>query len=120
MGIQVEFNPDLALRNILHYKSGWRSLEECLPENIEPGHVYNFLKKGLRNYWLEGEIPLLETNGKDLSSPLASIVILESTHFRKGNLLYTKGTYEVKEVFNDGKVHFDGFARLPLQSPEEQ
>jgi hypothetical protein len=115
MGIQVEFNPDLALRNINHYKSGKRSLEECIPENLELGKVYDFLKEGQRNYWLMGEIPLLQTEGEGkLSKPLASIVILEATHFTKEDKIYTKGKYEIKEVFNptDSKIYFNGFTRI--------
>jgi len=50
MGIQVEFNPDLALRNIAEYKSGKRKIEECVPNPLKKGKVYNFLKKGQRNY----------------------------------------------------------------------
>ena len=114
MGIQVEFNPDLALRPVDHYKQGKRSLEECIPENLRKGKVYDFLKKGQRNYWLEGEIPLLQTEGEGkLSRPLASIVILDATHFLKGKEPHTKGMYLVKEVFDpdDPTVHFDGFAR---------
>lgn len=45
MGIKVEFNPDLALRNISEYARGSRKLEECIPENLEAGKVYDFLKK---------------------------------------------------------------------------
>jgi hypothetical protein len=82
MGIQVEFNPDLALRDISEFKNGNRKKEECIPEKIEEGKIYNFLKKDQRNYWLFGEVPLLQTKGNDiLSRPRASIVILEATHF---------------------------------------
>ena len=59
MGIQVEFNPDLALRNISEFTSGNRKESECIPENLQTGETYDFLKHGQRNYWLEGEIPLL-------------------------------------------------------------
>lgn len=113
MGIQTEYNPDLALRNIEHHKRGERSLEECIPEDIEAGRMYKFLKEGQRNYWLMGEIPLLETEGKGkLSRPLASIIITEATHFMKEDKVYTKGQYLVKEVFNDDKIHFDGFRKV--------
>lgn len=114
MGIQVEFNPDLALRHINHYKKGERSIEECIPENLQEDKVYEFLKKGQRNYWLEGEIPLLQTEGEGkLSRPLASILILDAIHFMRGKEIYTKGKYLVKDVFDpdDPAVHFDGFAR---------
>lgn len=114
MGIQVEFNPDLALRNISVYKSGERQIEECIPEKIEAGQVYNFLKKGQRNYWLMGEIPLLETQGNaNLSKPKASIIIVEASHFLKEKEVYTKGKYKVIEVYDDdGAIHFNGFAKV--------
>ena len=37
MGIKVEFNPDLALRNIAEFKNGNREIDECIPENLEIG-----------------------------------------------------------------------------------
>jgi hypothetical protein len=114
MGIQTEYNPDLALRNIQELKKGRRK-EECIPENLAEGQIHEFLKKGQRNYWIEGEIPLLETKGgQQLSKPLASIIILEATHFLLNGEPWTKGRYKVVEVFgrNDPKVHFNGFTRI--------
>ena len=86
MGIIVEFNPNLALRE--HGTSG-RLEEECVPKNLERGGRYRFLKEGQRNYWLEGEIPLRITEGNQkLSRPIASVVILEATHFTKDAQVY--------------------------------
>lgn len=113
MGIKIEFNPDLALRNISEYKNGNRKIEECIPKNLEIGKTYPFLKKEQRNYWLDGEIPLVETQGnQNLSKPKASVIIMETTHFKEGDEIYTKGKYKVIEIFNDDKVHFDGFSRI--------
>ena len=115
MGIEVEYNPDLALRDISEYKKGNRKIEECLPENIESGRIYDFLKKGQRNYWLKGEVPLLRTEGNQkLSRPIASVIILEAIHFLLNDEPYTKGRYKVVEVFdeNDFKIHFNGFSRI--------
>jgi len=113
MGIQVEFNPDLALRNISEFKNGKREKEECIPEDLRAGQEYPFLKHGQRNYWLDGELPLLKTGGNgQLSKPLASIVILETTHFKKNEKLYTKGRYKVIEIFTDNKVHFNGINKI--------
>jgi hypothetical protein len=113
MGIQVEFNPDLALRNIAEFKKGSRKEEECIPEDLKAGKVYPFLKLGHRNYWLEGEIPLLETVGNgNLSAPKASIIILEVTHSRIDDKNFTSGKYKIIEVFNDDQIHFNGFAKL--------
>jgi hypothetical protein len=113
MGIKVEFNPDLALRDISEFKNGNRKTEECIPEKIEIGKTYPFLKEGQRNYYIEGEIPLLETKGnQNLSLPKASIIILEATHFIRDGKAYTKGFYKVVEIFNDDKIYFNGFKRI--------
>lgn len=113
MGIQVEFNPDLALRNIAEATTGKRDVRECIPGAIRPGGVYNFLKKGQRNYWLLGEIPLVETKGnQELSRPLASIYILEATHFTQDGEVWTCGRYQVIDVFTDDEIHFDGYAKV--------
>ncbi len=114
MGIQVEFNPDLALRNHTEYELGKRKQEECIPEKLEINQRYSFLKKGQRNYWLQGEIPLLETKGnQQLSRPIASIQILEAIHILIENELYTKGIYLVKEVYSitEPTIHFEGFEK---------
>ena len=111
MGIQVEYNPDLALRK---YGTSGRFVEECLPEKLVVGEIYPFLKEGQRIHWLEGEIPLLETKGnQQLSRPLASIVIIEATHFLREGKLYTMGKYKVNEVYdiNNKEIHFEGFQR---------
>jgi hypothetical protein len=113
MGIKVEFNPDLALRDISEHKKGNRKIEECLPEPLEEGKVYDFLKKDQRNYWLYGEIPLIETKGSEvLSRPKASIRILEATHFLDGDAVWTKGKYKIVEVFNDNEIKFEGLWRV--------
>jgi hypothetical protein len=113
MGIKVEFNPDLALRNISEYRKGNRKIEECIPENLETGKTYSFLKKDQRNYWLFGEIPLIETEGNEvLSRPKASIIILECTHFIYCGQVFSKGKYKVTEVFKDDGVYFECFDRL--------
>lgn len=113
MGIKVEFNPDLALRNISEYKNGNRKIEECIPENLEAGGIYPFLKREQRNYWFCGEIPLVETLGNGvLSYPKASIVILEATHFLENDIVYTKGFYKVIEVFKNDIVYFNGFEKV--------
>jgi len=112
MGSNVEFNPDLALRNISEAKNG-RKREECIPEKLETERIYDFLKEGQRNYWLQGEIPLLETKGgQQLSKPIASIIILESTHFLHNGMPWTKGKYRVIEIFKDNSIHFNGFSKV--------
>ena len=113
MSIVAEYNPDLALRNISELKLNNREQEECIPENLKEGEIYPFLKRGQRYYWLEGEIPLVETKGEGrLSRPKASIIILEATHFLENREVWTKGKYKVIEVFNDNEIHFEGFEKV--------
>ncbi len=115
MGIQSEFNPDLALRNILEFVQGRRKREECVPKPLEAGVLYDFLKKGQRNYWLLGEVPLVETQGEGrLSRPLASVVIIEPRHVVENNEVWTRGKYKVIDVFdpNDPRAHFEGMQRV--------
>lgn len=113
MGIKVEFNPDLALRNILEYKEGRRKIEECIPENPKEGEIYDFLKEGQRNYYLLEEIPLLETKGEgNLSKPKASIMLLEVTHFLDEGKVYTKGKYKFVKILKDGEIYFNGINKI--------
>lgn len=113
MGIQVEFNPDLALRNFTEFEKGTRKIEECIPAKIEAGKIYPFLKNGQRNYWFYGEIPLKETAGnQNLSRPKASVIITEASHIVQNNEMYTKGFYKVIEVFTDDQIHFEGLDRI--------
>lgn len=114
MGILIEFNPDLALRA---FGAKGRTIEECLPEKLEAGKIHSFLKKGQRNYWLQGEIPLLETKGnQQLSRLFASITILEATHFLdlRTNESFTKRLYLINEVYdvNDKTIHFEGMNKI--------
>lgn len=116
MGIKVEYNPDLALRDIKHFESGERKEEECIPILIEAGRTYSFLKKDQRLYWLHGEIPLLRTEGAEkLSRPIASIVIKWAQHFLDSGEVFTKGEYEVVKIFDDDEIHFEGYARVKKQ-----
>ena len=115
MGIAVEFNPDLALRNYKESEMGNRKKEECIPKVLKIGKVYNFLKSGQRNYWIEGELPLLETKGNQkLSRPIASIIILEATHILIDGKPYTKGKYKITDVFDtkNPEIHFESYAKI--------
>ncbi len=110
MGIKVEHNPDLALRA---FGTSGRQNEECLPRMLVEGQIHPFLKEGQRNYWLEGETPLLETKGNEgLSRPIASITIIEATHFMLNGQPYTRGIYKINSVFKDKKVHFESYRRI--------
>lgn len=113
MGILTEYNPDLALRA---FGTAGRLESECFPRDLVPGEVHTFWKNGRRNYYLEGEIPLVETKGnQELSDPVASIIILEEIHFIQEKQHYTQGRYKIVEVFNDGRVHFNGFKKIEVE-----
>jgi len=112
MGISVEFNPDLCLRK---YGTEGRDPLECLPKELNEDRCYEFLKKGQRNYWFDGEVPLRITEGEGcLSRPIASAVIMEATHCRINGMVWTKGVYRVTEVFSpeDKRIHFDGLEKI--------
>jgi len=122
MGIQVEFNPDLALRDLSEFEKGDRKEEECIPKNLKKGKIYNFLKEGQRVYWLtnneewkNGQLPLMKTSGdQKLSRPIASIKILEVTHFLVNGKLFTKGKYQVIDTFDldNPKINFESYKRI--------
>jgi len=122
MGIQAEFNPDLALRDYKEFLKGARKQEECIPERLMTGQIYSFLKKGMRIFWLTdsenwsgGEMPLMKTEGNEkLSRPVASIKMLEVTHFLMNGEVFTKGRYQVKKVFdvNDPIIHFESYKKV--------
>jgi 8-oxo-dGTP diphosphatase len=123
MGIEVEFNQDLALRSFDDYLAGRRRAEECIPQKLEKGKVYRFLKKGQRVYWFAGEIPLrLTTGSQNLSKPIASILIIEASHFIEQTEIWTHGLFQVMDIFdiNDNKVYFDGFDRIKFENGEEK
>ncbi len=108
MGVKVEFNPDLALRDIAEFKKGKRKAEECIPEKLKVGRIYNFLKKEQRIYWFYGEVALIETTTKGgaFSQPLANIKFIEVTHFMQDGEVWTRGKYKVMEIFNEEKILF--------------
>lgn len=54
MGIKVEFNPDLALRDFSEFENGRRKEEECIPKDLKKEQTYKFLKrrsKELLAFW---------------------------------------------------------------------
>ena len=105
----MKFAPDLVLRNFSEFKKQQKKKEECIPKNLEENKTYTFLKNGQRAYWLEGEQPLLEKSetGK-VSKPIASVIILEATHFMENAKIYTKGKYKVVKVLKKDEVYFNG------------
>ena len=71
---------------------------------------YDFLKKEQRLYYLLREIPLLETKGGGiLFKPIASIIILEATHFNEKGLIFTKGKYKVIKTIPVGEIYFNSY-----------
>ena len=122
MGIVAEFNPDLALRNFEEFRKGNRGKEECIPEFLVKGEIHDFLKEGQRFYYISddpiwdfGEIPLFITKGEgNLSRPIASIKILEATHFLKNGKVWTKGKYKIVNIFdiNNKKINFEWMKRV--------
>lgn len=52
---------------------------------------------------------------QQLSRPLASIVILEATHFRDKRRIYTRGIYRVEKVLdpNSPEIYFEAMGLNP-------
>ncbi len=100
IGIKVEFNPDLALRNISEFNNGNHKIEECEPEHLEKGKVYQFLKTDQRQYCMVCQSPLVETkDGGKLSKELAAVRIIEVTHFFDDTgKVWTKGKYRYETI----------------------
>lgn len=118
MGIQIEFNPDLALRK---FGTPNREKDECIPEQIKEGEIYNFLKKGQRLYWQCGEVPLRITEGNQkLSKPLASVIIIEEVHFTRNNEIWTRGKYKIIKKLNENDNYFDGYEIRKEEKPKEK
>jgi hypothetical protein len=96
MGIKLDYNLSLTLRS---FGTEGREPSECLPAKLEAGKVYEFLKKGQRNYWMTDEIPLFEINGdRDPLRPVAFVSILETTHFSFDGEVLTRGKYRVSNI----------------------
>jgi hypothetical protein len=113
MGIVVEFNPDLALRNKSAIIKENRKPEECIPSPLVKAKIYKFLKNGQRFYWLQDELPLVETEGDGkLSPPIASVIILEVTHLKKDGVVMTIGKYKVIKVLSKGEIYFNGINKI--------
>lgn len=109
MPINMQFAPDLVLRDISEYKTGKKQKDECVPLKLQEGSSYSFLKTGQRAYWLDGEQPLLlKREDGSLSAPIASLIITEVTHFKIDGNIWTKGIYYVKKVIQQGEVYFNG------------
>lgn len=109
MPINMQFAPDLVLRNIQEFKEGHRHEDECIPDPMLEGVEYSFLKEGQRAYWLDGEQPLLEKlEDGSLSPPRASIIILEVIHFKQNGKIYSRGRYSVVKVIAENEIYFNG------------
>lgn len=110
MGVPVEFNTVLALRDRRMSGDVSRATDELLPETLAKGDEHAFTKRGQRIYRLDVEIPLVVTHGNhDISRPLAAVVILEATHVLRDGAYWTIGRYRITEVFSsdDPTIHFE-------------
>ncbi|MEI6731525.1 MAG: hypothetical protein WCK90_02475 [archaeon] len=101
MSLETHYCKLLALRS---YKSPSRTPDECLPETLESGSIYTFLKSGQRIFDLNNPIPLHETQGDEmLSKPIALVNIIKATHHKTGDTIWTSGKYVISEVIPENK-----------------
>lgn len=95
----IAYNSDLALYDPKDAKAGHLDEQECLPESLEVGQEYSFLKKGHRNYQPMSELTLLEMrHGDVLFTFKARVVLLSSQFIQKAGVSYTQGRYQVLEI----------------------
>ncbi len=114
MGIEAKFNPELALRPI---GTKGRRQEECIPEDFNEGQTYTALKTGQRILYFGGEVSLRIYNGEELSRPIASIEILEATHFKDNDIMWTKVKYKViKDLRGAEEPYFNGFEPIKKEA----
>ena len=98
MRMKIKYDSNLCLRR---HGTPDRSFMENLPKDLVMNRTYYFLKTGKREFFIEGKIPLRETDGNgNLSRPLANVRIPEYTHFLKDGEVYTRGEYVILEILS--------------------
>lgn len=94
---ETVYNTDLALID-RNDSSGHRP-EERMPEELEVGRIYPFIKKGHRTYEPFSEVTLLEMKRSEvLFSLVARVTILSVEYVVEEGQSYTKGEYRVEEL----------------------
>jgi hypothetical protein len=89
MGIKVEFNPDLCLRE---FGTEGRDLAECVPPVMTTGTFFQFLKEGQRCFWFEGPVDLRITKGNgNFGDPIAQVRIINASHHIRDGKVWTEG-----------------------------
>ena len=95
----MEKNNDLALFASSVCKKGHHKSGECIPEHIELGATYDFLKKGHRTYEVPGEVTLLEMQPDEVLFDIrARVEITDVSYEIEEGQSYTKGQYKVLEI----------------------
>lgn len=107
----VEYNSYLVL---YPYGTQGKSAEECLPEELEVGKIYEFLKKGYQNYEIGKAVPLFDKMhvlNMTPPRPIAAVSILTPTPIlNESNEIWTSVFYGVHALLNhqELKNHFNG------------
>ena len=81
---------------------------------LDVGASHGFRKEGQRNYWLDGVVPLYETEGNgNFSLPLAAIEIIEVKHRKEEDCIWTTGKYRIIERCKENRFYFNGMLYIP-------
>ena len=92
-------NQDLGLYSYSEFKSGKHKLSECVPELLEAGHDYPFMKAGHWNYADDASVTLLELAKDDVLFKMRAMVRIEESSFMvEDGQSYTQGMYRVEEL----------------------
>ncbi len=110
MGLQVEFNSELALRAP---EAQTPSEHERIPKELIRSTRHQFVKSGHRVFPLGKSIDLLVTDGTTRSKPIGRVRIVEysvtsdrtylSAIGRKSDKVVTRGLYVIEEVYHEAR-----------------
>lgn len=99
MGVPVEFNAVLALRDAAESINEQRHVDEYLPDHPKVGQEYGFRKCGQRIYQLGVPLSLLTTAGDNKTmQKVGTAVIIEARHIMEEDHVLTIGRYRILKL----------------------
>ncbi len=102
MSSHIVYNTDLALYSHEECLNEMHVPDECLPEKLELGKTYPFLKVGHRNYEINGRVTLLMIKPNEvLFTMRAEVEIVESFFVIENSCSYTRGHYTVLQFLSE-------------------
>lgn len=100
MGIQVEYNDVLALRE---WGDEERAEVETIPPDLKEGDTYDYRKNGYRILPLMKAIPLVQTKGGQKFEKVVALVCIQNITVEAdpmGDRIFTFGQYRVIKILD--------------------